>query len=70
MVILELSLYLYLIRKGFIMLSITSEKGQGLVEYALIIVLIALVVILSVELFGKTLDNTFSFISSRLAEVF
>jgi len=70
MVILELSLYLYLIRKGFIMLSITSEKGQGLVEYALIIVLIALVVILSVEFFGNTLINTFSFITSRISEVF
>lgn len=52
------------------MLSIASEKGQGLVEYALIIVLIALVVILSVELFGNTLTNTFSFITSRISEVF
>ena len=52
------------------MLSIASEKGQGLVEYALIIVLIALVVILSVEFFGNTLINTFSFITSRISEVF
>ncbi len=31
------------------------EKGQGLVEYALIIVLIAVVVITAVVVFGATL---------------
>ncbi len=51
------------------MLSIVSEKGQGLVEYALIIVLIAVVVILAVEIFGTTLTNTFDYINTRLAEL-
>lgn len=51
------------------MLSIASEKGQGLVEYALIIVLIALVVILAVQLFGTTLRGTFNMISERLEEL-
>ncbi len=51
------------------MLFISSEKGQGLVEYALILVLIALLVILAVELFGTTLTNTFYFISNRISEL-
>ena len=50
------------------MLSINSEKGQGLLEYALIIVLIALVVILAVTLFGTTLGNTFNFITNQIPE--
>ena len=51
------------------MLSKASEKGQGLVEYALIIMLIALVVILAVELFGTTLTNTFNGITDQLGEL-
>ncbi len=50
------------------MLSATLEKGQGLVEYALIIVLIALVVIMAVTLFGTTLSNTFNFISNQIPD--
>lgn len=44
----------------------TSEKGQGLVEYALIIIFIAIVVIIALQLLGPTLGNTFSNISSTL----
>lgn len=51
------------------MLSITTNKGQGLVEYALIIVLIALVVILAVRVFGGTLTNTFEEITDRISEL-
>jgi pilus assembly protein Flp/PilA len=43
-----------------------SEKGQGLVEYALIIILIALIVIIALQLLGPTLGNTFSNISTTL----
>ena len=50
------------------MLSTITEKGQGLVEYALIIVLIALVVILAVTLFGTTLSNTFNFITDQIPD--
>lgn len=50
------------------MLSIASERGQGLVEYALIIVLIALLVILAVTLFGTTLGNTFNFITNKIPD--
>jgi pilus assembly protein Flp/PilA len=37
-----------------------SEKGQGLVEYALILVLVAVVVIVILSVLGPALGNTFS----------
>ncbi len=46
-----------------------QEKAQGLVEYALIIVLIALVVLLAVTLMGPTLGNTYSMISQKVGEL-
>lgn len=51
------------------MLLIVNEKGQGLVEYALILVLIALVVIVAVSLFGQGLNNTFETITNRVGEL-
>jgi len=51
------------------MLFAAEERGQGLVEYALILVLIAIVVLLAVQLFGTTLNNTFETINNRLAEI-
>jgi len=36
-----------------------DEKGQGLVEYAMIIMLVAIVVIGAVWLFGQQLDGAF-----------
>ena len=44
----------------------TSERGQGLVEYALILVLIALVVIAVLALLGPRVGNVFSQISNEL----
>ena len=46
-----------------------NEDGQGLVEYALILVLVAIVVIAGLLLFGQTLGNTFSEITNQLIEV-
>ena len=40
------------------------EEGQGLVEYALILVLVALVVIVILALLGPAIGNTFSNIVS------
>jgi len=42
------------------------EEGQGMVEYALILVLIAIVVILILTTVGKQVKNIFSNISSSL----
>ncbi len=48
------------------MLFAASEKGQGLVEYALIIVLIAIVVIAGLTLLGPEINSVFSRIVSNL----
>ncbi len=42
------------------------EKGQGLVEYALILVLVAIVVIAILVLLGPQIANIFSQITSGL----
>ena len=42
------------------------KKGQGLVEYALILVLIAIVVILILTFLGGKVNSTFSRIGSGL----
>lgn len=47
------------------LLGITmNNKGQGLVEYALILMLIAIVVIVALQLFGVKLNNTYENINS------
>ena len=43
-----------------------KKKGQGLVEYALILVLIAIVVILILTFLGNQVNSTFSRISSGI----
>ena len=42
------------------------KKGQGLVEYALILVLIAIVVIVILTFLGQRVNDTFSKIGSGL----
>ena len=48
------------------MLFSPKEKGQGMVEYALIIVLIAIVVIVILTVLGTQISSVFSTISSAL----
>ena len=55
-----------LLRKEFTMLFAPKEKGQGLVEYAIILALVAIVVIAVMRLLGPKIGNTFSTISSSL----
>lgn len=43
-----------------------SEKGQGLVEYALILVLIAVVVIVAMQFLAPTIGNVFTEIGNTL----
>lgn len=45
------------------------EKGQGLVEYALILVLVAIVVIAALMILGPIIGNVFSQINSSLSMV-
>ena len=48
------------------MLFLPREEGQGLVEYALILVLIAIVVIVILGLLGSQVSEVFSTITSAL----
>lgn len=49
------------------MLYLPREEGQGLVEYALILVLIAVVVIVILTLLGGQVSTIFSTISSSMS---
>jgi pilus assembly protein Flp/PilA len=55
-----------IIERKAIMLFAPKEKGQGLVEYAIILALIAIVVIAVMRLLGPKIGNTFSTISNSL----
>jgi pilus assembly protein Flp/PilA len=44
------------------MLTVRDQTGQGLVEYALILVLVAVVVIAILALLGPAIGNVFSII--------
>ena len=48
------------------MLFAPKEKGQGLVEYALILVLVAIVVIAALTILGPKIGNVFSKINNSL----
>ncbi len=48
------------------MLFAPKEKGQGLVEYALILVLVAIVVIAALTLLGPTISQIFTDINGAL----
>ena len=48
------------------MLFAPKEKGQGLVEYALILVLVAFVVIVILALLGPAIGNVFSNIIANI----
>ncbi len=48
------------------MLHAPNERGQGLVEYALILVLVAIVVFAALMILGPVIGNTFSTINHSL----
>ena len=51
------------------MLFAPKEKGQGLVEYALILVLVAIVVIAVLMLLGPIIGNVFSTLNNSISGV-
>ncbi len=51
------------------MLFAPKERGQGLVEYALILVLVAIVGIAALMVLGPIIGNTFSTINNSLSGV-
>ncbi len=46
-----------------------SQSGQGLVEYALVLVLVALVVIAVLMLLGPIIGNVFSTLNNSLSNL-
>ncbi len=58
-----LALYSYL---GCCIARLRSEEGQGLAEYALILVLVAIVVIAALTALGTNVSTTFSTITASL----
>ena len=48
----------------------SKDEGQGLVEYALLLMLVALVVIVILVLTGTTLSSLYTTITSALSGVF
>ncbi len=51
------------------MLFLPTEKGQGLVEYALILVLVAILVIAALMILGPIIGNVFSRLNSSLISI-
>ena len=51
------------------MLFVLSDEAQGLVEYALILVLVSVVVIAVLTLLGPQIGNVFSKVTSDLNKV-
>lgn len=56
-------------KEDYTMFFAPKEKGQGLVEYALILVLVAIVVIAALIILGPIIGNVFSTINSSLTSV-
>ncbi len=48
------------------MVQFFKERGQGMVEYALILVLVAIVAIVALSLMGPLVRNIFSTINASL----
>lgn len=53
-------------KEGLIMLFAPNETGQGLIEYAIILSLVAVVVVAVVRLMGPRIGQTYSSINSSL----
>ena len=51
------------------MLVTVNDRGQGLVEYALILVLVAIVVFAVLLLLGPIIGNVFSTLNSSLISI-
>ena len=49
--------------------SVSSPRGQGLVEYALILVLVAIFVIAALMILGPVVANVFSTINNSMGSI-
>jgi len=57
---------IFYLERTSLMLFFKQEKGQGLVEYSIIIALIAIVVIAIMVTLGAKVNNTFNSMSNSL----
>jgi len=48
------------------MLAFREEQGQGLLEYALLLIIIAIAVVLLVAIFGGQVVNLFSKVTNKM----
>jgi Flp pilus assembly pilin Flp len=46
-----------------------SEKGQGMAEYIIIVILVAIIVLIGVKLFGKSVINQFNNATSEIKDL-
>jgi Flp pilus assembly pilin Flp len=53
---------------SFVQSRVRSDDGAAFVEYALLIGLIALVVLVAVTFFGNALDDKYDYISSGIVD--
>jgi pilus assembly protein Flp/PilA len=58
---------LYLIKEGLSGVGLHQEKGQTLIEYALIIAIIVIVVIAAMRLLGPQIATTYNTITNSLS---
>ena len=58
---------IYSIKGDDTMLYLPHEEGQGLVEYALILALVALLVIVALRFLGNTVANTYNNIGNAMS---
>ncbi len=47
-----------------------TERGQGLMEYALILVLVAIVVVIGLTLYGNSVEDLYDFAVTGLVDIF
>ena len=52
-----------------VMSVLRSEKGQGMVEYGLIIALVSIAVIIAITALGGNLNNIFNTINNTLRDI-
>lgn len=46
-----------------------SERGQGMAEYIIIVILVAIIVLVGVRLFGKSVINQFNNATGEIDEL-
>ncbi|MBL7661915.1 pilus assembly protein [bacterium] len=46
-----------------------GQRGQGMAEYIIIVILVAIIVLVAVRLFGKSITNQFSNATNEIDEL-